>query len=109
MDTISSREFNRASSALDSRPVRHANVHGEVLPIYAGLIARLNEAGYGIILDSERREHPFVFSAIIHYRGESASTLATRGVILGQRVNFAQVADKVVYVEPITSLDPPSR
>src|SRR2546422_917014 len=108
METISPQEFKHAS-ALSSGPIAKIKVRGETLPVYVGLIAGLNQAGFGIILDSERREHPFTFSAIAHYRGESAATLATLGVILGQQVNFAQAADKVVYVEPHAPSDSISR
>src|SRR2546428_4448409 len=99
MDTISRRDLNSAA-ALTSEPVGQITAHGQTLPVYVGLIAGLNPAGFGIILDSEKREHPFTFSAIVHYRGESAATLASRGLVLGQHVNFAEAADKVVYVEP---------
>src|SRR2546422_4299011 len=107
MDTISRRDLNSAA-ALTSGPVGQITAHGQTLPLYVGLIAGLNPAGFGIILDSERREHPFVFSAIVHYRGESAATLATRGVIVGRQVHFAHAADKVVYVEPHAPFDPTS-
>ncbi len=107
MDTISPKEFQHAA-ALDSRPIGRIKVRGQMLPVYVGLIAGLNEAGFGIILDSERREHPFTFSAIVHYRGESGATLATRGVIVGGQVHFAHAADKVVYVEPRAPFGPTS-
>ena len=98
MDQFLPRSFN--VSGLTSGPVGHVDVRGQNLPMYLGVIARLNSQGFGILLDSEEHEHYFSFSAIPHYRGEGAATLATRGLFVGQTVNFAQAADKVEYVEP---------
>ena len=108
MDTISPQKFKHAS-ALSSGPIAQIKVRGNTLPVYVGLIAGIDQSGFGIIVDSERREHPFTFSAIAHYRGESAASLATFGLVVGQQVNFAQAADKVVYVEPRTPFVPTSR
>src|SRR5712691_1376320 len=69
------------------------------VPLYRGLIGRLEPNGFGIILDASGREHPFTFNALHHYRGESAATMAARGVAVGHTVHFAWTGDKVTFIE----------
>jgi len=99
MDVKSWESLSRDISRLPSGLSETVKVRDQTLPVNVGVIAGFDPAGVGIIVDAERREHPFTFAAIVRYRGQSAATL---GLKVGQQVKFVLLGEKVALVEPYT-------
>lgn len=96
-----------AAQALSKEPVGSVQIGPHTLPLFMGLIGRIESAGYGIIFDARQNEHPFKFGALTHYRGESAASLGSTGELkVGQQVMFAMQNEKVILVKPYT--EPPA-
>lgn len=95
----------RKVERLPSEPSGWLDAGEKKIPIYLGLIGRIEPAGFGIILDATGKEHAFTFDAIAQYRGQRAGSLE---LAVGQQVKFAIADEKVTFVEPYIEPAPSS-
>ncbi|OLC13514.1 MAG: hypothetical protein AUH29_12650 [Candidatus Rokubacteria bacterium 13_1_40CM_69_27] len=94
------------ASSAGGQPILSQSIRigNETFSAHLGIIGRIETAGFGIIVDSKKREFPFTFDKIFRYRGQTAASL---GFAVGHEVIFAVQGSSIITVLPSSTSSEP--